>query len=42
MAAADGLFRHPRFRQHAAFLDRMHELGYLVAAGRSAMRVAPG
>jgi uncharacterized protein YciI len=33
VAAADGLFRHPRFRQHAAFLDRMHELGYLVAAG---------
>jgi uncharacterized protein YciI len=33
VAAADGLFQHPRFRQHAAFLDRMHELGYLVAAG---------
>jgi uncharacterized protein YndB with AHSA1/START domain/uncharacterized protein YciI len=33
VAAADGLFQHPRFRQHTAFLHRMHELGYLVAAG---------
>jgi uncharacterized protein YciI len=33
VAAADGLFQHPWFREHAAFLARMHELGYLVAAG---------
>jgi uncharacterized protein YndB with AHSA1/START domain/uncharacterized protein YciI len=32
-AAGDGLFTDPRFREHAAFLSRMHELGYLVAAG---------
>ena len=33
VAAGDGLFADPRFREHAAFLGRMHELGYLVAAG---------
>ena len=33
MAAAGGPLQHPRFREHAAFLHRMHELGYLVAAG---------
>ena len=33
VAAGDGLFEHPGFRDHAAFLSRMHDLGYLVAAG---------
>ena len=27
------LFSDPRFGQHVAFLNRMHEAGYLVAAG---------
>jgi uncharacterized protein YciI len=33
VAAGDGLFTDERFREHAAFLGRMHESGYLVAAG---------
>lgn len=33
LAAGDGLFSHPRFGDHAAFLARMRERGYLVAAG---------
>jgi uncharacterized protein YciI len=33
VAAGDGLFTDERFLEHAAFLGRMHELGYLVAAG---------
>lgn len=32
-AAGRALFQDPRFRDHAAFLSRMRELGYLVAAG---------
>jgi uncharacterized protein YndB with AHSA1/START domain/uncharacterized protein YciI len=32
-APADGLFDAPLFREHAAFLGRMRERGYLVAAG---------
>lgn len=32
-AAGGGLFQHPRFRDHTAFLARMRERGYLVAAG---------
>jgi uncharacterized protein YciI len=33
-AASDGpLLEDPRFGEHAAFLGRMHEAGYLVAAG---------
>jgi uncharacterized protein YciI/uncharacterized protein YndB with AHSA1/START domain len=32
-APAEGLFEAPLFGEHAAFLRRMHERGYLVAAG---------
>jgi uncharacterized protein YciI len=32
-APADGLFDAPLFREHVAFLGRMRERGYLVAAG---------
>lgn len=32
-APEDGLLADPRFGEHAAFLQRMHERGYLVAAG---------
>jgi uncharacterized protein YciI/uncharacterized protein YndB with AHSA1/START domain len=32
-APADGLFGAPLFREHTAFLGRMRERGYLVAAG---------
>jgi uncharacterized protein YciI len=31
--ASGSLFSDPRFAQHVAFLNRMHEAGYLVAAG---------
>jgi uncharacterized protein YciI len=31
--ATGSLFEDPRFREHVAFLNRMHEAGYLVAAG---------
>jgi len=30
---SESLFSDPRFGQHVAFLRRMHEAGYLVAAG---------
>jgi len=42
LAAGSGLFADPRFREHAAFLARMRERGYLVAAGPLADEDAAG
>ncbi len=41
-SVAGAVFADPRFRDHVAFLQRMAEAGYLVAAGSLADRAGQG